>query len=72
MAPLLSTWPVALYTVAVPEGSGTPMVSVATPDIASPSARWEPRLDPATEWISSTMTHRTDRKISRAREVSIR
>ena len=35
-------------------------------------ARWEPRLVPATAWISSTMTQRTGARISRADEVRIR
>ena len=35
-------------------------------------ARWEPRLVPATAWISSTMTRRTEVRISRAAEVRSR
>ena len=31
------------------------------------SARWEPRLSRATAWISSTITHRAVRSISRLR-----
>ena len=34
------------------------------------SARWEPRLVAATEWISSTMTQRTDARMRRAALVS--
>ena len=36
------------------------------------SARWLPRLVPATEWISSTITNSTEASISRACDVSIR
>ncbi len=36
------------------------------------SARWVPRLLPATAWISSTITVSTSRRVSRAFEVSIR
>ncbi len=35
-------------------------------------ARWAPRLVPATAWTSSRMTVSTSRRISRAREVSMR
>ena len=35
-------------------------------------ARWVPRLEPATAWISSTITVSTSRRVSRAEEVSIR
>ena len=39
---------------------------------SSESARCAPRLEPAIAWISSTITQRTLRRISRAWEVSIR
>ena len=39
---------------------------------SSDSARCAPRLVPAIAWISSTITHRTSRSVSRAPDVSIR
>jgi hypothetical protein len=39
---------------------------------SSETARWAPRLVPATAWISSMMTVSTVRRVSRAAEVSIR
>jgi hypothetical protein len=39
---------------------------------SSERARWAPRLDAAIAWISSTITVRTLRSVSRADDVSIR
>ncbi len=46
--------------------------SVSRSSRSSDRARWAPRLVPATEWISSTITCSTDRSISRACDVSSR
>jgi len=39
---------------------------------SSDKARCAPRFVAASAWISSMITHRTERKVSRARDVSMR
>ena len=47
-------------------------VGVRRSSRSSERARWLPRFEPATAWISSTMTCSTERRISRAAEVRMR